>query len=198
MGINGVVKFVDFYVIDCNIPILLGYEFLNDRSIKSFQFHKNKLTLNRKINNKYFKTIFKFADNHEPNTYSANKTEFLNKKDNSITENKIQLVEKLGITINKKSEPEHLDKVCDLIMDYKDIFGSECEKLGKFPSEVPILTVPGKSIYVKQHAIAAAYKLAVISEIKNMLQMGVIEKCDNTNGWNSPIFAVPKNTVKCA
>ena len=156
-------KFVDFYVIDCNIPILLGYEFLNDGSIKSFQFHKNKLTLNRKINNKYFKTIFKFTDNHKSETYSANGIEISNNKDETITDNKIQLVENLGITINKKSEPEHLNKVCDLILDYKDIFSSECEKLGKFPSEVPILTEPGKSIYVKQHAIAAAYKLAVSS-----------------------------------
>ena len=171
---------------------------MNDKTVKSFHFHKNKLTLNRKIHDKYFKTIFKFIDNHKSDTYNANGIEFLNEKDEPITGNKIQHVEKLGITINKKSEPKHLNKVCDLILDYKDIFGSECEKLGKFPSEVPILTDPGKSIYVKQHAIAAAYKLAVISEIKNMLQMGVIEKCDETNGWNSPIFAVPKNTVKCA
>ena len=50
----GIVKYIDFYVIDSKIPVLLGFEFLNTGTIRSFQFHRNKLTLNRKINNKFF------------------------------------------------------------------------------------------------------------------------------------------------
>jgi hypothetical protein len=54
------------------------------------------------------------------------------------------------------------------------------------------LTQENKSIYIKQHAIPAAYKEIVEIEIEKMLKMGVIKKCDNPRGWNSPILCVPK------
>jgi hypothetical protein len=42
IGAYGIVKFIDFYVINSKIPVLLGYEFLNSETIRSFQFRKNK------------------------------------------------------------------------------------------------------------------------------------------------------------
>ena len=83
-------------------------------------------------------------------------------------------------------------KLCDLLNDFKDVFGENSEKLGNFPISAPILTQKNKSNYIKQHAIAAAYKEKVGIELERMLKIGVIEKCDNPQGWNSPILCVPK------
>ena len=85
IGTHGIVKYVDFYVIDSKIPVLLGYEFLNSDTIRSFQFHKNKLTLNRKINNKHFKTIFRYSENTGINKCETNSANFLKNNDKPVT-----------------------------------------------------------------------------------------------------------------
>ena len=50
---TGYVKNVSFYVIDCEIPPLLGFDFLNNETIESYTFKKNKLILNRKFGQKF-------------------------------------------------------------------------------------------------------------------------------------------------
>ena len=72
------------------------------------------------------------------------------------------------MTINQESDTNHQEIIAKLITDYKEVFGTNCEKLGRFPHEVSIITEPNKTVYVKQHPIAAAYKKAVSAEIQNM------------------------------
>ena len=105
IGTYGIVKFIDFYVIDSQIPVLLGYEFLNSKTIRSFQFRKNKLTLYRKINYKHFKTIFKYSENSDINKNKTNTTDISKNSTTPVDINKAQTLKNLGI--NQESDENH-------------------------------------------------------------------------------------------
>ena len=72
--------------------------------------------------------------------------------------------------INPEAELDQKNKLCDLILNFKDVFGDKTT-LGNFPIKAPIFTKEGKSVYVKEHPIAAAYKKSVGVEIEKMLKM---------------------------
>jgi hypothetical protein len=164
---------------------LLGFEFFNHETIISYTFKKNKLLLNRKYGLKYKINEIDFSEDTCNSYLSISKPEPML--------NKVQNVQKLfGVKFNSEAHKDHKEKPCDLILTFQDVFGENTEKLGNFPIKAPILTKENKSVYVKQHPIAAAYKGKVEAEISKMLKMGVIEKCDNPKGWNRPIICVPK------
>lgn len=182
---TGYVKNVIFHVINCEIPPLLGFDFFNDSSITSFTFKRKKLILNRIFGVKTFKNEIFYSKNEKASCFNISNV--------NSTENNCENIQSLlGVKINPQASEEHKNELCGVLREYKDVFGENSDKLGNFPIEAPILTKENTSIYIKQHPISAAYKDKVENEIEKMLQLGVIEKCDNPRGWNSPILCVPK------
>jgi hypothetical protein len=182
---TGFVKNVVFHVINCEIPPLLGFDFFNHISITLFTFKRKKLILNRIFGNKTFKNEIFYSQNETLPCFNIINCDKI--------ENKLEKIQKmLGVKINPQATKKHQIELCEILIEFKDVFGENSEKLGNFPIQAPILTKENKSIYIKQHAIAAAYKEKVEIELVKMLKMGVIEKCDNPQGWKSPILCVPK------
>ena len=94
---TGYVQNVSFYVIDCEIPPLLGFDFLNNETIESYTFKKSKLILNRKFGQKF-----------KRNEIFFNQTEFssyISRPNTPQESNKVQKVKELtGVKINPEAE----------------------------------------------------------------------------------------------
>ena len=186
----GFFKNVLFHVIDTEIPPIFGLNFLDHETVESYEISRNFINFFRKINNVKFQNTVEIENpkNIETIFHTSNF-----RKSPVFSEKVQEAISVLGVKISENANPEHSEKVASLLLQYKKVFGvsSENSKIGNFPVSVPIDTV-GKSIYVKPMPIPRAYKNEVESELKKMLEMGVIEKCDNSRGWNSPILCVPK------
>ena len=80
--------------------------------------------------------------------------------------------------------------MADVIIEFRDIFGSE-DNLGEFPKSVRIPT-RGKPRAVRVRQIALAKQELVDNYVAEMLRTGVIEECPDSKGWNSSIILVTK------
>ena len=109
----------------------------------------------------------------------------------STLEEKIKwLKSELNMDLNHENKQE-LETFADLVIQHKAVFGIGKNNLGKFPKKVKIPT-NGKSMAVKGNHIAEAHKPLVAAEIDKMLAAGVIEKCADPKGFNSPLVVIKK------
>ena len=83
-----------------------------------------------------------------------------------------------------------LTKFADMLLANLSIFGNEGE-LGCFPTPIAIET-QGEPVNVRQHPIAKQFEPLVQAEIDKMIKTGVVRKCVDPKGWNSPIIVVGK------
>ena len=171
---SGYVKNIVFHVIDAHIPPLLGLNFLNHDSIKSYFITKTSIILTRKINDTFFKNKIFFEDPRVFCSTVSNIDQNIEIKEDLIKEVYASKMKKakdlLGVEINENADLNQAEKIADLLLHFKDVFGvNSDDKLGTFPKEVSILT-KGKPIYVKQHPISQQYQKDVEIEILKMLK----------------------------
>ena len=102
---------------------------------------------------------------------------------------KLEFLAKHEIILSHSNE-EYLEKFANLLIANISVFGKEGE-LGCFPTPVAIET-QGDPVNIRQHEIAQKFQPFVDAEIKKMLKTGVIRKCKDPKGWNSPILCVAK------
>ena len=107
---------------------------------------------------------------------------------NSLRE-KLEFLAEHEIILSHSNE-SYLEKFANLLIANLSIFGKEGE-LGCFPTPVAIET-QGDPVNVRPHEIAQKFQPFVDAEIEKMLKAGVIRKCKDPQGWNSPILCVAK------
>ena len=140
-----------------SMPPLLGLNFLNHESIQSYFITKNSIILNRKIYNIFFKNKINFEG---PSffcnlIYNEDKNVGCRQGQDIIVSKIQEAKQNLNVQINENSNSEQAEKIADLLLEFKDVFGVDSnDKLGSFPLEIPILT-EGKPIHIKQHPIIA-------------------------------------------
>ena len=127
---SGYVKNITYHVIDANIPPLLGLNFLNHSSIESYFISKNYVILNRKIGNKIFKNKLFFTN---PRIFfnsvsSVDQNSQFNRKPPVLPSKIQQAKELLKVSINEKSDFKNAEKVAELLLSFKDVFGVNSKK----------------------------------------------------------------------
>ena len=156
--------------------------FAINTAANEIQFRFRSRNLNDTIRScKYMKDA-KYSDNEvkcqEAQT-NDNKNTFKNLRD------KLEYLSKeKEITLYHANE-NYLEKFANMLLDNLSVFGKEGE-LGCFPTPVAIET-QGDPINIRPHAIAQKYEPFVDAEIEKMKKAGVIRKCKDPKGWNSPI-----------
>merc|ERR1711911_81127 len=83
-------------------------------------------------------------------------------------------------------DKKELEMFADLVIENKAVFGVGKNNLGKFPKEVRIPT-NGTPRSAKGNHISEAHQPLVKTEIEKMLAAGVIERCEDPKGFNSPL-----------
>ena len=96
-----------------------------------------------------------------------------------------------GVQLNHPNKTE-VDDIVKILFEYEQAIGSEHEKLGEFPKPVTIRTKPNSERAIIGNHVPQALRGAVDDEIARMEKIGVISKCKDPKGWNSPVFAVKK------
>ena len=100
-----------------------------------------------------------------------------------------------GVHINYSNQKE-VDDIACLLFELSDSIGSEREPLGTFPEMVDIKTTENAATAIMTNHVPEALERQVDEEIQNMLKNGIIERCDDPQGWNSPVYAVRKANGK--
>ena len=188
---NGSFRNTSFLVIPTNVPTLIGLEILDGPTVQSFEIDNDYLNLNRQ-----FGTHGDIIKQRIPFVLVAQeqKTASSKKPFNGTLSAKLQWLQdnvKVTLPVNHDNKSE-LAQMSDLLMSYADVFGHESGTLGLFPHEVSIPTEPGKIVNQRQHPIPRQFHEKLDVEIQRMLDDAVIEPCDSTNGWNSPILVTGK------
>ena len=177
-----------FDVIDSDCPVLIGQSILGKGKNRSltYDYDQMLLKLERKDGGTdqldltdnldgtttHFET-FTARSGHEPKTDS----EFIKWAQTD-----------LGVKLDTTSE--HAAAMARTLYEFKDIFSTD-DIFGRFPDKVELPT-EGRPISCKKRNIPQHYKERVAAEIKRMLDLSIIERCDNTRGWLSPILVIPK------
>ena len=184
----------NFYVIDLDVPILIGNETLLHRSIIDFNIGKESIKLYRtSITGKstFTNTIPYRKQNVK---VFLSRPEEKSPPSQGTPEAKCTwLKEHLDLTLPTDDvDKDELNQIIDLLIEYEDVFASSHLSHGTFPSEVPILTETGKVKNVRSQRIPKAKEAQADQAIQDMLEKNVIELCPNPKGWNSPLVAVNK------
>ena len=86
---------------------------------------------------------------------------------------------------------EQTNQLAHVLYKHSNVIAAEDHVVGTFNREVPIPTtteIKAKPQFPLPQATLPAFR----KEIAKMEKMGVIERCKDPQGWNSPIFCVPK------
>ena len=180
-----------------NLPLLIGRPLLCHSSVRSHKidYEKETLTLRRKFGQS------KMFIQEVPLTRTASGQQFPTSSDKqplSSLDDKLEWLKKnKGLTLPRDhANKRELEIIADILIRNKDALGSDGEEIGEFPVPVRIPTKEGSATAVKQFPIPQAQQTAVDQELQKMLEMDVIEVCDDPKGWNTPIFCVPKKNGK--
>ena len=115
---------------------------------------------------------------------------------NLSTLSKRKELEQMGVQFPQKWDQSELDRVIEVVFKNKKVLGTDDEPMGTYTKEVRIPTKEGESFAVQGNHVPQALEKAVDEDINRMLRQGIIEKCDDPKGWNSPVFAVLKGDGK--
>ena len=176
-------------VVDVPIPFLIGKTLLFHATMAEFKVSSSGTTFYRKFGSR-LKTHHATFINRAYQTTSATITDSLEEKLKWLdTQRCLKLP-------NDHHNQDELKTVADLLLKYEDCFGYEGTELGNFTSMVNIPTIDGMAKAQRQHPIAQQFQSVVDDEIEAMLKKGVIERCDDPKGFNSPIIVVKKKNGK--
>ena len=183
---------VKFLVTRKQIPVLLGMNVI--QKFKLFEM-VNGTSLNIQPEDGYPvysiklvtpTTAFKLSQQSPPTVPMAKPAS------NATPDQKLTWLKTMkGVQLNHSNQSE-LDQVVEILFEHEQAIGCEYEKLGTFPKPVKIRTRPHSEKAIVGNHVPQALQAAADAEIQRMEQMGVISKCPDPKGWNSPVFAVKK------
>ena len=157
-------KNVQFHVLDAEIPIIFGLKFLRHPEILNFTISRLNIHFEHITAEKSFSAIF-FKKKSDPIlTISSSATPAQSKTDEAR--------QTLGVQIEENVNFDHSEKIANLLLSFKDVFGldpNKC-KLGNFPVTVPIKTT-GEPVYISQFPIPRAYRDEVGTEIIKIIKI---------------------------
>ena len=188
--------------ITANIFCLLGQDILYHPSLKTFTVNKmlETITFTQTDSGKTRVNEIQYSltnqSKSEKKVLTGTTSAVLkgeNLKNHSLRDKLEFLKRETGIDIYHEN-PEYVERMVDTLIEYKEIFNEN--ELGCFPEEVMIKT-EGKPINIRPHRINKEFEHPAELEIQDMLKKGIIEKCENPRGWNSPILAVGKKDGGC-
>ena len=177
-------------VVDQPIPALLGQNITRHPSISKFEAdERDKVIRMEKRNGD--KTQFDFTDHAtavpESTVFKAESEANL-----SLEEKLHKLKSSWNIDLDHP-DPTELEGIADLVLKYgPDVFGDE-DNMGLLVGCQAELRTEGLSIGVPARKMNPTMQKRVQEEIDRMKAMGVIEKCPDNKGWNSPIQPVEKD-----
>ena len=182
------------YVTSHTNPCLLGNNILRHESVVSFNQDNtlSTITFHRLINGESLSFRIEQFDQCHRNfsspsvTFSGNS----NSKTEWLESNGIRFPVRTDKDNSKQIQEGDISKVTDLLIQYKEILGSENNQ-GLFTHPVRIPT-NGLSKSIPKNHVPQALERSVTEEIAKMLKQGIIEPCDDPKGFNSPVYAVLK------
>ena len=180
------VKNVTCLVIDQDIPTLVGLNVIENSSVKSYTFNKDRTIEFTMVSGECLTVKMVDCLNLGPSlSYYA-------VPDLPNLASKVKWIrETLGVRIGGyDTDQDKSEQMADLIIKYNDVFGNETN-MGMYPKPVRIKTA-GDPISARQYPIPVKYQALADKEINNMLKLGVIEPIDDCQGWSTPIVCVGK------
>ena len=182
------------YVTSHDNPCLIGNNILRHKSVLNFnQDNVNDCFVMKRVVNGEEKSfeIKQFGKSHDQshvtNKFSGN------------SNSKMEWLKSHGIRFPVATDPENhkqisnddIQQVINLLIQHPEIMGSENDQ-GLFPEPVNIPT-NGQSKSIPKNHVPQALEQAVSEEIEKMLKQGIIERCPDPKGFNSPVYAVRKS-----
>ena len=127
------------------------------------------------------------------------KTECLSgtKKD-SIPADLKQKLELLATKFEVKLDHDNLvelEKMADCLLKNADVFGDD-ENMGTLIGEYATLPTVGEAINIPPRSYNPVKSKVLDAEVQRLKKMGIITKCPDNKGWNSPPHLVPKDEGK--
>jgi hypothetical protein len=180
---------VRFYIVKQNMPCILGRDFfIGNNELKAGDFalvgSGLKLTLQ---NGRKICVPWSKSPSPSGTLLRATSTAQLQK----------QLLEEHEITIETDLfTGGELDKLVNLVYEYRDIFNKDSDPIGEFKTLARIPTVEGLTRAQRERPIPKHQHAEVKEQIDQMAREGVIEPCANSHGFNSPLIAVRKKNGK--
>ena len=190
------VRFIVVESLTC--PTIIGLPIWDHPSVEDVMFnHKsNKIVLNRTSGNSEIVEFFKSWDT-SPQIPTVRDSAFNVQVDPtklSSTKERVDWIKvNLGMDLEWPNENE-LDAMARLVIEFRHVFGSDDEDMGEFPTPCRIKVDPKRGPYsVNVRQVPLERQKYLDAEIDKMLRLGIIEKCPDSRGWNSPIVMVEKS-----
>ena len=181
---------IRFSVVDHDVPAIIGLNFLRHPSVRkhSICHQKDLLGMTLKDNTEFVLKLDSTRELRPEKLKVVEEDGNVNLTRFSDLNQKLKYIKtELGIDL-KHSNASELEEFCNLVLKYEKIFGPET---GNFPGEVEFLT-RGPPRAARQRPVPSHYEEAVDTKIKEMLEQGIIEECQNSRGWLSTILVTPK------
>ena len=195
---NANFKNVEFYVVE-NLPegakIILGTNVILHPNVSTFAINSVANEIYFFFRSRHLKDIKRKCKYLKDANYLSNEVTCKVAQTKEVKDTFSSLREKLDFLAKNEIELYHtnekyVEKFANLLIANLSIFGKDGE-LGCFPTPVAIET-QGDPVSVRQHEIAQKFQPYVDAEIEKMAKTGVIRKCKDPKGWNSPILCVAK------
>ena len=209
---NGPQIKVELVVTPIGFPNLLGRDVLDNKAIDGFAIDNKKRTLTFNFDDSFTKTktqtiqlkcvsksrvkCFRITHNQRskatkviPEDTKFTQAASTTPNDNGCPVKRVKEV--LNITFPDNSDKSHQVEVAKLLLEYRDIFGADGKELGEFPYEAEVRT-NGQTRAVPQYSIPQAFHEPITSQVKKMLEEGVVREISDPKGWNSPLIPIIK------
>ena len=195
---NANFKNVEFYVVE-DLPegakIILGTNVILHPNVSTFAINSVANEIYFFFRSRHLKDIKRKCKYLKDANYLSNEVTCKVAQTKEVKDTFSSLREKLDFLAKNEIELYHtnekyVEKFANLLIANLSIFGKDGE-LGCFPTPVAIET-QGDPVSVRQHEIAQKFQPYVDAEIEKMAKTGVIRKCKDPKGWNSPILCVAK------
>jgi hypothetical protein len=107
-----------------------------------------------------------------------------------------RIKEELGPDINTTNVSQAY-QIARLMRKHQMVFCSEDRPIGQFTEyRASIPTIEGRSAFMHQYKLPIKYEDKVTDEVQRLKKMGVLTKCKNNLGFNTPLGCVPKSDGK--
>lgn len=115
-------------VMPTKIPFLLGQSVLSHDTVKSYRLSKNEVKLKMISGDAHLIPVTQSTQTQQVRSY------YITPEFSTVDEKVKWIKSELGVTIGTGDNATQTDKMCDVIIKYNDIFGSE-SNMGCFPKQ---------------------------------------------------------------
>ena len=190
---DGVFESVEVSVVNTGAPPLLGMNLIAHPSVQKSEIYRSppKLVFQRtKLNSPDYTHTVPVSLRNPSESYIISTKVFEGAKNEEIEAIESDLKTKVS---DFKGSNDENSKVSKLLFDYRNVFATEESPLGRFPTECEIPTT-GEAKWVKQYPIQQMYEEKLDLHIKELVESGAIEPCQNPKGFNTPVLIRPKKS----